>query len=54
MEIRLHFKNHFQKGEVILRGQGVKDSRARVKMIEKEIHIEKFLTLGTVFYKDIL
>ena len=31
-----------------------RQARVRVKITEKQIHIEKFLTLGTAFYIDIL
>ena len=33
----------------LIRIQGFKGSRVRVKITEKQIHIEKSLTLGTVF-----
>ncbi len=39
----------------MIRVQGFKGSRVRVKMIEKQIHTEKSLTLGTVIlYRHIL
>ena len=33
----------------LIRVQGFKGSRIRVKIIQKQIHIEKFLNIGTVF-----
>ena len=38
-----------QRIDRLIRVPGFKGSRVRVKMIEKQIHAEKFLTLGTVF-----
>jgi hypothetical protein len=39
----------YERGGKIIRIQGFEGSRIRVKITEKQIHIEKFLTLGTVF-----
>jgi len=52
---RLNLSNNYylriisQRVGRLIRIQGFEGSRVRVKITEKQIHIEKFLTLGTIF-----